>query len=88
MTERDVESYLVRQVRLAGGHAYKFASPARRGVPDRIVCLPGGGLVFVELKASGKLPTALQELEHGRLRALGQRVVVCDSKEAVNALLS
>ena len=33
MLEKDIESYLVKIVRANGGEAYKFSSPARRGVP-------------------------------------------------------
>lgn len=87
MLEKEIESYLVRRVAAAGGTAYKFSSPARRGVPDRIVVMPGGRVVFVELKAPGKRATTLQEREHERLRALGQDVHVIDSKEACDALL-
>ncbi|EBD6078502.1 VRR-NUC domain-containing protein [Salmonella enterica] len=51
-----------------------------RHVPDRIVLLPGGRIVFVECKAPGKPPRADQLREHERLRALGFTVVVLDSK--------
>lgn len=86
MLEKDIESYLVKIVQANGGVAYKFSSPARRGVPDRIVILPTGRVVFVELKAPGKTPTRLQEKEHERLSTLGQEVLVIDSKEACDAL--
>lgn len=68
------------EVKKAGGVAFKFISPGRRSVPDRIVLLPGGRIVFVECKAPGKPPRAGQLREHGRLRALGFTVVVLDSK--------
>lgn len=51
-----------------------------RTVPDRIVLLPGGRLIFVECKAPGEQPRADQLREHKRLRALGFTVVVLDSK--------
>lgn len=42
--EKDVEERLRRKVRSElGGIAYKFTSPARRSVPDRLVCLPPTG---------------------------------------------
>lgn len=78
--ESPVEKHLVAEVKKAGGVAYKFVSPGRRSVPDRIVLLPGGRLIFVECKAPGKLPRADQLREHKRLRALGFTVVVLDSK--------
>ncbi|EHI8551180.1 VRR-NUC domain-containing protein [Salmonella enterica] len=75
-----IEKHLVAEVKKAGGIAYKFVSPGRRSVPDRLVLLPGGRLVFVECKAPGKLPRVDQLREHERLRALGFTVVVLDSK--------
>ncbi|HAK7285373.1 TPA: VRR-NUC domain-containing protein [Salmonella enterica] len=75
-----IEKYLVAEVKKAGGIAYKFVSPGRRSVPDRLVLLPGGRLVFVECKAPGKEPRADQLREHERLRALGFSVVVLASK--------
>ena len=87
MLERDIEAHLVEGVKRLGGVAYKFTSPGRRNVPDRLCVLPGGRVVFVELKAPGKKPTAGQAREHRRLWDLGFPVRVCDSIEAVDAVL-
>ncbi|EBC3783260.1 VRR-NUC domain-containing protein [Salmonella enterica] len=78
--ESIIEKHLVAEVKKAGGIAYKFVSPGHRSVPDRIVLLPGGRLVFVECKAPGKLPRVDQLREHERLRALGFTVAVLTSK--------
>ncbi|MGL9751795.1 MAG: VRR-NUC domain-containing protein [Symbiopectobacterium sp.] len=78
--ESTIEKHLVAEVKKAGGMAYKFVSPGRRSVPDRIVLLPGGRMVFVECKAPGEKPRPEQLREHERLRALGFTVVVLDSK--------
>ncbi|ECC1562044.1 TPA: VRR-NUC domain-containing protein [Salmonella enterica] len=78
--ENLIEKHLVAEVKKAGGVAYKFISPGHRSVPDRIVLLPGGRIVFVECKAPGKPPRADQQREHERLRALGFSVVVLASK--------
>lgn len=85
MRERDIEQYLVKQVRKAGGKAYKWVSPGNDGVPDRIVIFPTG-IVFAEIKAPGKRPTALQTARHRELKALGCEVIVIDSKEEANKL--
>jgi hypothetical protein len=37
--EKHIEAYLVRKVKDLGGVAYKFVSPANRGVSDRVVAL-------------------------------------------------
>ena len=87
MDEKTVERELVKRVKEEGGIAYKFSSPGRRSVPDRLCLLPGGKILFVECKAPGKKPTKLQAREHERLRALGFEVVVVDGVETVKELL-
>ena len=82
--ESKIESALMKRVKELGGTCEKFTSPSRRSVPDRIVTLPGGRIIFVETKAPGKKPTELQEKDHARRRALGCDVRVIDSLEAVN----
>ena len=88
MRESLIESYLVRSVESVGGIAYKFVSPGRRGAPDRMVLLPGGVIVFVEVKATGMLPKSHQAREHTRMRELGQTVLVLDSLQAIDGWLS
>lgn len=78
--ESTIEKHLVAEVKKAGGIAYKFVSPGRRAVPDRLVLLPGGRMVFVECKAPGEKPRPEQFREHERLRSLGFTMVVLDSK--------
>ena len=87
MDEKTVERELVKRVKEEGGIAYKFTSPNRRSVPDRLCLLPGGNILFVECKAPGKKPTKLQAREHERLRAMGFEVVVVDDKKDANALI-
>jgi len=86
MLESKLESKLVSHITILGGIAYKFASPNRKGVPDRLCIMPNGRAFFVELKAPGKAPTPLQRHEHELLRALGHTVLVIDSVEAIYAL--
>lgn len=87
MKEKVIEEYLRDQVRDAGGRAYKFTSPGNDGVPDRLVLLPGARIAFVELKAPGKKPTALQELQQRRIKDLGFDVHVIDSKAGVDEFI-
>lgn len=84
ISEKDIETYLRDEVKAIGGRAYKFVSPGNSGVPDRMVCLPGGRIAFVELKAPGKKPTAMQERQHNLLRSLGFYVQVIDSIPGVD----
>lgn len=87
MRERDIERYLAGLCTAHGGVAWKWVSPGRRGVPDRIIVLPGGRVMFAEVKAPGGRTTVLQQRVHARLRALGAVVEVVDSIEAVDTLL-
>ena len=55
--EREIEAKLRRAVEAAGGKCLKWVCPGWSGVPDRIVLLPGGRIIFVETKRpkGGKL---------------------------------
>lgn len=88
MLERDIENALVKRVKELGGKCEKFTSPGRRSVPDRIVTLPGNIVIFVELKAPGRKPTAKQLKDHKERSALGCDVRVIDSMELVDAFPS
>jgi len=82
--ERDIERYLVRRVTQLNGVAYKFVSPGRVGVADRIVLLPGGVVWFVELKtATGRL-SPLQNVFAADMRRMGMNYIVIKSKEDVD----
>ena len=61
MKERDIEVLLRDGVKQLGGKAYKWVSPGNAGVPDRIVILPGGKVIFVELKQENGRLTRLQK---------------------------
>ncbi len=61
--------------------AYKFASPARRNVPDRMIVFPNGELIFIEFKAPGKKANAGQLREHERLILRHQKVYVVDNMD-------
>lgn len=85
MLERDIEKAFVAHVKKLGGVAEKFTSPQRRSVPDRLVTLPGGVIIFVELKATGKSATEAQLRDHEKRKALGCDVRVINSLEGVHA---
>ncbi|MFZ5645798.1 MAG: VRR-NUC domain-containing protein [Bacillota bacterium] len=87
MRETAVEYYLRDEVKAIGGRAYKFVSPGNSGVPDRLVCLPGGIKIFVETKAPGKKPTPKQKAEQARLIRLGNLVFNIDNKPDVDEFI-
>jgi hypothetical protein len=82
--ESKIERYLKKQIELLGGQALKFISPGVSGVPDRIVLLPHGRLIFIELKAPGKKTRPIQEYRIKKIRDLGFRVEIIDSIEKVD----
>ena len=96
MRESEIEKYLVKRVKALGGEVRKVKWIGRRGAPDRLVMgvLVRGDWydehysVWVELKATGKVPEPHQLREHKRMQAMEQYVVVVDSKEGVDALLA
>ena len=70
--EKDIERKLVETVKRHGGLCLKWVCPGWAGVPDRIVILPGGRVVFVELKRpkGGRL-SGLQKWWAEKLTELG-----------------
>ena len=85
--ERTIEQKLAARTRAMGGIAPKFTSPGFDGMHDRLVLLPGGRMGFVELKAPGKKPRALQLARHRLLRRLGFKVYVIDKIDQIDSVL-
>ena len=73
MRETVVESALRQKVKARGGECYKLT--AIRGIPDRLILLPGGIAAFAETKKpkDGRL-SKIQMAIHRKLRKLGFRV--------------
>lgn len=88
MREREIEGRLRDGVKKLGGLCYKFVSPGNRGVPDRIIILPGGVVYFVELKTEVGRLSKLQCLQLKRMERLGVPVRVLYGLSEVNAFLS
>ena len=82
--ERDVERRLVRLVEQAGGICLKHGQD---GWPDRIVILPGGKLIWVELKRRIGVQADLQKYRASQLAKVGQRVVTLWSVSDVNEFI-
>lgn len=84
MKETRVESHFTRRVKELGGWAIKLI-PAVRGIPDRLAILPGGRVIFVELKAPTGTVKVHQTIVHRRLASLGSPVAVLPTIEAVDS---
>lgn len=88
VTEAAVEEHLRKQVKVFRGLCIKLNPFGMRGIPDRLVLLPGGIVLFFELKRPvGGSFEPLQERWHTKLRQLGFRVYVCNTKASVDAVL-
>lgn len=85
--ESEVESYLRRKAESYGGKCIKILPDYSRGIPDRLMMLPGGITIWVETKrpVGGRL-SSYQLVRHRELRALGQQVEVVWSKAEADGL--
>lgn len=79
MLEKQIEKKVCDYAKSHGMIAFKFSSPGRAAVPDRLFVAPGGVMFFIELKAEGKKPTPAQVREISRLRIMGVAVFVVDN---------
>ena len=85
--ERDVEGYLVREVGKLGGLCLKLDSSGKKGIQDRLVLLPGGRVLFVELKKPGGRVGVLQQVRKKQLERLGFPCAVVWTQAEVDRLL-
>lgn len=83
MRESSIEKYLKTKIIGMGGLCWKFVSPGTIGVPDRIV-IHKGKVIFVELKAAGQKPRAIQMHRAKQLDCQNCPVIVIDSKADVD----
>lgn len=86
MREAIIENRLKKFIESKNGKCLKFVSPGFTGVPDRICLLPGGKIIFVEVKAPGKRARPIQVKIHRILKDLGFQVLVIDSEEQINEI--
>ena len=83
MKESQIEAKLVRMVRDQGGLCFKFVSPGNPGVPDRLIVLPGGRVVFAELKTEVGRLANIQKWQLEEIRKRGADVRVLKGLEQV-----
>lgn len=85
--EKRLENKLVKAVKERGGLALKLVSPGFDGLPDRLILIAVGKLVFVEVKAPGKKPRKLQKVRFRQLRELGFLVFVLDDEKLIGGII-
>lgn len=88
MQEKPIEQHLRDEIKKIGGAAYKLSAAVDAGMPDRLVCLPGGRVIFVETKRpkGGRL-SPLQKYRHKALRLMGFDVRVINTTVAVTEFI-
>lgn len=79
MLEKQIERAVCDYARECEMLVYKFTSPERAAVPDRMMITPKGTVWFIEFKREGLKPTPAQTREHDRLRGHKVMVFVVDS---------
>ena len=88
MREKIVENHFVWAVERIGGKTYKFTSPGRKGVADRIACLPDGSTWFVELKTKGGRLSVLQKMFMSDMALLKQNYACLWTKEQIDLFIT
>ena len=88
MREREVEQYLYQKVSLfLHTKCVKFIPDGMTGMPDRLILLPDGRVVWVELKTEGGRLSEIQKYRHEELRRMGQQVETVWNKQQVDELV-
>lgn len=86
--ESRLERRFKREIERRSGQAYKFTVPGIRGMPDRIILLPGARAIFVEMKAPGESLRPLQAKRAEQLRALDFPVYCIDSIKGITDFIA
>ncbi len=79
--EKIIEERVCAHAKSLGILVYKFTSPSRRSVPDRMFINPDGKVWFVEFKRLGQKPTDAQDVEIFKLLQHKVHVFVIDNVE-------
>jgi len=87
MLEKKIEAALVAGIKRLGGISYKFNSPSRRSVPDRLIII-NGRVLFVELKSTKAKLTEKQSAEINKLKSAGAEVYVLYGITGVESFLA
>lgn len=83
--ERKLKSRIEKE---CAGLCLKLVTPGFTGIPDRMILLRGGFVVFVETKDTGKKERKRQDFVHGLLRSFGFTVFsTVNTMERVNEVV-
>jgi hypothetical protein len=86
--EKDIEKRVCDYAKSLGMLVYKFTSPSRRSVPDRMFITKAGVVFFIEFKRAGQKPTAAQEVEIEKIRKTCIKVFMIDDVPSGKEVIS
>lgn len=87
--EGRIQAYAMAEFKKLGALVRKIRYEGRNGCPDLLVLLPGGLVLFVEVKKDERTrPDPHQLREHERMRQRGANVAVVGSIEQVDELVA
>lgn len=84
--EVKIEADLRKLIKFLGGFCYKFE--AEKGLPDRVIGLPGGPTLFVELKQDSGRLSAIQKARIHDMRSRGALVSVLYGQDGLGAFFN
>ncbi len=85
-SEKRIERALQDLVKRKSGLCLKLLPFQFTGLPDRLVLLPEGRVLFCETKSTGDSASPRQKLVHRKLRELGFTVLIIDNLEKLNEI--
>jgi hypothetical protein len=86
MLEKQIEKAVCDYAKSKGFLVYKFTSPNRRSVPDRMF-IRAGLVFFIEFKRAGAKPTAMQDREAQKIAAQDINVYFVDDIEMGKSII-
>lgn len=85
--ESHLERHFNLRIKELHGISIKMV-PTVAGIPDRLVLLPGGRSILVELKAEDGALHEIQKVWHSRAAEIGHHVLVLKGKEQIDAWIA
>lgn len=86
-SEKKIEKALDKKINDLGGWSLKLLPFLVSGLPDRLCLLPGGRVFFAETKTTRQKLRPRQKIVCDKLRRLGFKVYVIDTKEEIAQIL-
>lgn len=85
--EKGLEAYLMKRAKEEGGWCAKWQNLSIRGIPDRLLFLPGGRFAIIETKYGSNGLSPAQRKITALLRRLGFPVYVPRTKKEIDDII-